>query len=206
MEFPHVKIVIVPADQPHVAVMNLLTEGISVGGVLPVGAEWINQETGHWLRTPTQEVIELQIRKWRALDSPAPRPAPLRWYIAKASDVPQDRAYRNAQVAHATENKVIHDMPLARELHKDMLRQERDPRMLKLDAQWMAATRAKDEAAIANIDAEKQVLLDSTDDPRILAATTVEELKVVTCESLVQEAVARGDITRAEPIAVDPVP
>lgn len=202
MEIPHVKVVIVPADQPHVAIMNLLTEGN--GNVLPEGAEWI--EPGHWLRPPTPEVIEHQILKWRALDSAAPRPAPLRWYVAKPGDVPTDRTYRNAQVAHATEAKVIHDMPMARDLHRAALRNERDPRLLKLDAEWFAATRDRDDVLLAAIDAEKQVLLDSTDDPRIEAAATIDELKVVTCERLVQEAVARGDIIRAEPAPIDVVP
>lgn len=206
MEFPHVKVVIVPADQPHVAIMNLLTEGISRNGELPFGAEWVDQATGHWLRSPSQEIIEHQITKWRALDSPAPRPAPLRWYIAKPGDIPTDRTYRNAQVAHPTEAKVVHDMPLARELHRDMLRRERDPRMLQLDGEWMAATRAKDDVALAAVDAEKQVLLDATDDPRIEAAATIDALKGITCEQLVQEAVARGDIARAEPVAIDRIP
>lgn len=179
MDFPHVKVVIVPADQPHVAIMHLLTEGISRSGILPFGAEWISAPT-HWLRPPTPAVIEHQILKWRGLDSRSPRPAPLRWYIASAKDIPTDRTYRNAQVAHETEPKVVHDMVRARELHRDMLRNERVEQLLILDFQWMAATRAKDEVAIGAIDAQKQALLDVTNDPRIDAATSIEELKQVT--------------------------
>lgn len=178
-EFPHVKVVIVPADQPHVAIMHLLTEGLSRSGDLPFGAEWISEPT-HWLRPPTPEVIEHQIRKWRALDSSAPRPAPLRWYIAKPGDIPTDRDYRNAMVAHPTEARVVHDMVMARELHRQLLRTERTERLLLLDYDWMQATREKDVTAVAAVDAQKQALLDVTDDPRIEAAATVEDLKAIT--------------------------
>lgn len=176
--FPSVKVIIVPADQPHVAIMHLLTEGISTSGLLPFGAEWIT-EPMHWLRSPTSEVIEHQILKWRALDSRAPRPAPLRWFIAKPSDIPTDRTYRNAQVAHPTEAVVVHDLERARELHRDILRNERVERMLLLDYEWMAATRAKDQTAVDAVDAKKVELLDITNDPRIDAAQTIDDLKLV---------------------------
>lgn len=205
MDFPNVKVVIVPADQPHVAIMHLLTEGISRSGILPFGAEWISEPT-HWLRPPTPAVIEHQILKWRALDSASPRPAPLRWYIASPKDIPTDRTYRNAQVAHATEPKVVHDMARARELHRDLMRNERVEKLLSLDREWFIATRAKDDAVVADIDAEKQALLDATNDPRIEAAATIEDLKAVTLDAIVQEAQARGDISGARTVAARPVP
>lgn len=201
MEFPHVKVVIVPADQPHVAIMNFMTEGN--GNVLPEGAEWL--EPGHWLRPVRPELIEKQITKWRALDSKEPRPAPIRWFIAKPGDIPTDRTYRNAQVAHETEARVLHDMPMARALHRDLMRNERVERLLVLDQEWMAATREKDDALVADIDAEKQALLDATDDPRIDAAQTIDDLKAVTLDSVVQEAAARGDFLGVRELAVDPL-
>jgi cation transport ATPase len=71
-------------------------------------------------------------------------------------------------------------MVKAKAMHRDMLRNERVERMLLLDYEWMNATREKDQAAIDAIDAKKVALLDITDDPRIDASTTVEELKAVT--------------------------
>jgi hypothetical protein len=177
MEWQHVKVILVPADQPHVAIMNFTVQGN--GNVLPEGAAWIAPEW--WIRAPEPALIEKQILKWRALDSKAPRPAPLRWFIAKDADVPDVREYRNAQVAVGT--KVEHDMALAKEIHREKLRNERTERLLLLDYDWMAATRAKDQAAIDAADAKKVELLNITDDPRIDAAQTIDDLKAVTLPS-----------------------
>jgi hypothetical protein len=176
MGWQHVNVIIVPEDQPHVSIMKFVTEGN--GNVLPEGAAWVGPEW--WIRSPEPALIEKQILKWRALDSKAPRPAPIRWFIAESKDIPTDREYRNSQVAHPTEAKVEHDMTIAKELHREKLRTERVERLLLLDYDWMAATRAKDQVTIDAIDAKKVELLNITDDPRIEAAQTIDELKSVT--------------------------
>lgn len=181
MSWVSVPVIIVPADADHVAIMHYTCEG--EGDVLPDGAAW--RAPGVWMRPPTPENIERQILRWRQLDAPNPalrRAAPLRWFVAKYEDVPVDREYRNAQVANG--ESVEHDMVKARELHRDKLRNERVERMLQLDNEWMAATRAKDQAAVDAVDAKKQVLLDITDDPRIDAAATIEDLKQITLPAL----------------------
>lgn len=200
MDFEHVKVVIVPADAATVAVMHFVTTGR--GSVLPPGAHWIAD--GWWSRPPLAELIEQSILKWRQIGAKLERPAPLSWRIVADGDVPEDRTYRNAWVS--TGAKVEHDMVKAKELHRDLLRNERTEKLLKLDAKWMEATRTKDTAAVADIDAEKVVLLDATRDSRIDAALTIEDLKAVTLVGLVQEAQARGDILSARTIAVDAVP
>lgn len=210
-QFQHVKVVIVPdpSDQKHVAILQFITEGR--GNVLPEGAAWLRE--GVWIRAPEPRLIEQQILKWQQIGDRdpktgeiRPRPRPLRWFIAKDEHIPKDRSYRNAQVAHDSEPHVVHHMPLARELHRDKLRQHRLDKLALLDKHTMAAQRAKDEKLTADIDAEKQLLLDATADPRIESAQTIEDLKAVTLDGLLQEAQARGHLKAARSLGVGQVP
>lgn len=71
------------------------------------------------------------------------------------------------------------NMDNAREIKKDMIRAERNPKLAKLDVDFMRAVEAGDTVAQTTIAAKKQALRDATDDPAIAAATTPDELKAV---------------------------
>jgi hypothetical protein len=71
------------------------------------------------------------------------------------------------------------NMDKAREIKKDMIRAERNPKLQELDIQFMKAVESGDTDAQATIAAKKQALRDVTDDPAIANATTPDELKAV---------------------------
>jgi len=99
---------------------------------------------------------------------------------ASSLTVPADRTFRGAWQFNGAAVEI--DMTAAREIHKDNLRAERKPELEKLDVAYMKALeQGGDTAAIA---AEKQTLRDVTDDARIAAASTPDELKALTLEVL----------------------
>ena len=69
------------------------------------------------------------------------------------------------------------NMNKARDIKKNMIRDERKAKLETLDVQFMRAVEAGDADAQASIAAQKQVLRDATEDASILNATTPEELK-----------------------------
>lgn len=101
---------------------------------------------------------------------------------ASSISVPQDRTFRSAWQFEGDQIEII--MAKAREIHRDNLRQERNPLLQKLDTEWFIAAEANDTAAKTEIAAKKQALRDVTKDPRIESATTVEELKALTLDAL----------------------
>ena len=94
--------------------------------------------------------------------------------IVEDSEVPADRTFRNAWKADLTV-----DMPKAREIHRERLRQIRAPLLAELDAEYMRADEAGNLAEKQRIAARKQALRDVTADPAIEAAATPAELKAV---------------------------
>ena len=71
------------------------------------------------------------------------------------------------------------NMDKAREIKKDMIRAERNPKLAALDVDFMRAVEQGDTDLQATIAAKKQALRDATDDPAIANASTPEELKAV---------------------------
>lgn len=71
------------------------------------------------------------------------------------------------------------DMPKARDIWKDKIREERKPKLEKLDVEFMRAVEADDTAKKSEIATKKQALRDATSDPAIEAAATPEALKQV---------------------------
>jgi hypothetical protein len=90
-------------------------------------------------------------------------------------DVPADRTFRNAWTHDGTLVKV--DMPKAREIHREHLRQMRAPLLQALDVEYQKADERGDQTEKQRIAANKQGLRDVTADPTIEAARTPEELK-----------------------------
>jgi len=79
------------------------------------------------------------------------------------------------------------DMNKAREIKRDMVREERKPLLENLDVEYMRAQEAGDTAKQQEIAAKKQALRDATVDPVIDAATTPDELKLAIPAALENE-------------------
>ena len=78
------------------------------------------------------------------------------------------------------------NMTKAVEIKKDMIREQRTPKLAALDVEFMRAVEAGDTAKQAEISTKKQALRDATDDPAIAAATTPDELKAVVPTALAE--------------------
>jgi len=97
--------------------------------------------------------------------------------------VPTDRTFRNAWSFSGDAVEV--DMTEALAIHKDNLRAERAPRLADLDVSYMKALEAGTGApAIAT---EKETLRNITNDSRLAAATTPDELKALDLATLLGE-------------------
>ena len=99
---------------------------------------------------------------------------------AASLTVPNDRTFRGAWQFNGAAVEI--DMAAAKEIHKDNLRAERKPRLEALDVAYMKALEAGTGAA--EIAAQKETLRNITDDARIAAATTPEELKSLDLDTL----------------------
>lgn len=102
---------------------------------------------------------------------------------ASSLTVPTDRIFRESW---CLEGDVIkEDMALSLEIQKNNIRLERAPRLQALDVEYMKALESGyGEIAIAQ---EKQVLRDITSDPRLEAASTPDELKLLNLKALLGE-------------------
>lgn len=99
-----------------------------------------------------------------------------------AADIPQDRSYRNAWTHDG--KAVVHDMPKAREIHRDKMRVARAPLLEDLDRQHTRAVGRKKQSEADAIEARREELRNVTDDPRIEAAPTIEKLKAIWPDAL----------------------
>ena len=102
---------------------------------------------------------------------------------ASSLTVPTDRTFRGAWQFNGAAVDV--DMTAALAIHKDNLRAERAPRLADLDVSYMKALEAGTGAA--DIAAEKETLRNITDDSRLAAATTPDELKALDLATLLGE-------------------
>lgn len=69
------------------------------------------------------------------------------------------------------------NMDKARDIHRDKVREARNPKLAAKDVDFMRAVEAGDTDAQATVAAEKQALRDATAAAAIDAATTPDELK-----------------------------
>ncbi len=99
------------------------------------------------------------------------------------SEIPADRTFRNAWKDEGPSYISI-DMPKAREIHKDNLRQKRTPLLAALDVEYQRADEQGDAALKAKIAVKKQALRDVTIHPAITAAKTPDELKAAIPDAL----------------------
>jgi hypothetical protein len=75
----------------------------------------------------------------------------------------------------------------AKELKKNKLRQERAEILKQLDVDFMRALEAGDTAKVQEISAKKQALRDCTNHPDLVQASSVEDLKQITIDSILGE-------------------
>lgn len=97
-----------------------------------------------------------------------------------------DDTFRNAWKDDGN-GKPDHDMPKAREIHRAHLRRARVAEFDRLDNDYRVADEAGDHQAKKDIGAVRQKFRDVTEDPRIEAAQTIDELKALRLEQLVPE-------------------
>jgi hypothetical protein len=88
-----------------------------------------------------------------------------------------DRTYRNALIMQG--DKIAHDMPKARECHRNHLRRIRAHELPELDAQWMRAMGQGKAKEAAEVEAKRQKWRDAPADKRIDAAKTIADLAAV---------------------------
>ena len=81
---------------------------------------------------------------------------------------------------------IVVNMDKAREIKKDMIRAERNPKLADLDVQFMRAVETGDTALQTEIATKKQALRDATDDPAIANASKPDELKAVVPSALAE--------------------
>lgn len=90
---------------------------------------------------------------------------------------PDDRDFRDAWVRR--NGTIETDMPKARAIHRDRMREARAPELAKLDVDYQRADERGDKIEKQRIAAKKQALRDVTDDPAIEAAETPGQLRAV---------------------------
>lgn len=169
--------VAVTMDDGSLTIMAFMTEGRSP--TLPSGASWLGN--GRWQRPAISENIEAELAKtFPGVNTLGiRRPKPVSWRIVPEQFVPQtkdDRAYRNALTDVGT-LPFAHNMTKAREIHRDKLRHARARKFAELDAEYLRADEAGDQAEKRRVTDQKQRLRDLPADPAIEAAQTIEQLK-----------------------------
>jgi hypothetical protein len=167
---------------------EMVTEGRFAGPPRLPG--WVpNPVLGTWHRAPTDANIEAEVRDleryWSSRVNADGTPhadavTVVSWRRIDAAErvlFQHDRTYRNALVMHG--DKIAHDMPKARECHRNHLRRIRAHELPELDAQWMRAMGQGKAKEAADVEEKRQKWRDAPADPRIDAAKTIAELSAV---------------------------
>lgn len=96
--------------------------------------------------------------------------------VVEATEIPKDRSFRDAWKDEG--GAITVDMSVARDIHRDRLRQERENRMAALDVAFFKALEdAVQDPAVQAIAAQKRALRDAPAHPSIDAAATPSDLK-----------------------------
>ncbi len=91
------------------------------------------------------------------------------------SEMPEDRYFRGAW--KHSEDKIHVDMEKAKDIHRDVLRELRKPKLEALDIEFIRADETFDDEEKSLIKVKKQELRDITEAPEIVNAKSLEELK-----------------------------
>jgi hypothetical protein len=127
------------------------------------------------VREATDENIESEVRE-TFKDA-------ISWRRIEKSEIPTSREFRDAW---EDTGSISVNLEAAKEIHRRHLRKQRVPLFEELDSFSLTALETGDTAKIAEVVAEKQLLRDVTDDPRIDLAASVEELSLLTLSELLK--------------------
>lgn len=133
-----------------------------------------------WKREATDANIEYELARHSANWGRMGDPTLVGWRRLSLEEhemFNKDRVYRNALKDDG--GKIKHDMPKARELHKARLRHLNGDKFMSLDRQWVDASASGKKSEADAIEAKRKALRDFVNDPRIDAAQTIEELKLI---------------------------
>ena len=125
------------------------------------------------LRTPDDEHIRASLARQGWQDFP--------WKLVSPTELPP-RAFRAAwrlDPSLPRRERLRVDMPAAREIHRDRIRARRAPLLSALDVEYQRADEGGDQERKRQVAQRKQRLRDATQDPRIEAAQTPEELLAI---------------------------
>jgi len=162
--------VAITLEDGKTAVMGFLTR--AQGVTLPHGARWSDEESGWWLREPTQENIFAEVARVF--------PNATAFKQIDPNELPADRTYRDALAFDG--RKFTHDMTVARDIHRDHLRHARAPLFEQNDLAIRDAQISGDRVKLTKAAARRDYLRNITADPRIDAAQSTDELKQVVIE------------------------
>jgi hypothetical protein len=98
--------------------------------------------------------------------------------VVEDSQIPTDRTFRNAWRAGA--GRIECDIAVAKNIARDMLRDERRERFKVLDGLWMRAMGRGEALIAAEIEAKRETLRNWPTDPRIADCATADDLKALT--------------------------
>jgi hypothetical protein len=140
---------------------------------LPDGAELPGYDPKTGTRVASDEAITHEIERSAFPDGKHV----VKWRRIKPQDVPQDRSFRNAW--RDSGQHIYHDMPSCREIHKQSIRARRAPLLQQLDVEYQRALEENNVGYRNQVIAKKRKLRDATDDSRIEAAVSPDELKLI---------------------------
>lgn len=150
-----------------------ITFGDDTVGIMGFVTEERHDGVVWWTRLATRAAVSAEIAR-TGFDR---HKLPIKgWRFIEYADIPQDRTYRNAL---RWDEGFYHDMPHARNLHRDYLRRARAKAMPLLDVAYLQALEANEVEQRALVCARKQVLRDLPTHPGIEMAETTDELKQV---------------------------
>lgn len=165
--------VAITLDDGSTAIMGFATQ--ARGSSLPYGGQWVDEAAGWWRREPTDDNIFQEIGRTSFGGA-----QPVSYRKIKRAEIPRDRSYRNALVDDG--GQLTFDMPKAREIHRDKLRQLRVAHFAANDIVLLEAVIEGDEVKRAKAVARRDALRDVTELLSIEAAKTIEQLKTAGME------------------------
>jgi hypothetical protein len=108
-------------------------------------------------------------------------PQGLNYKIVNENDIPSDRTFRGAWVLNA--GVISHDMKKAKEIKRNMIREERKLKFTALDneinKELVKAITTGDNSLIVELEGKRKVLRDAPAMPEIESAETIEDLAVI---------------------------